>query len=92
MILIPGARLGHYDVTSLLGEGRVVWLFATIWAFSSELLTAGYVLDAALTCVAVLVSTADICIPSMVYRLVFGGPDAQRRPMSLQPGHSARRV
>ena len=52
----------------------VVWLLATIWAFSSGQIVVGYLLGAGLTSVAILVSTTDICIPSMVYRLMFGAP------------------
>ena len=52
----------------------VVWLLATIWAFSSGQLVVGYLLGAGLTSVAILVSTTDICIPSMVYRWIFGAP------------------
>jgi hypothetical protein len=50
-----------------------VWLVVTIWAFSTGQLLAGYVLGVSLTAVALLVSTTDICIPSMMYRFVFGG-------------------
>ncbi len=51
-----------------------VWLVATAWAFTAGYAVAGYLLGAALTGVAVLVSTTDICIPSLIYRAVFGGP------------------
>ena len=54
-----------------------VWLLPTAWAFHAGLLLPGYVLGALLTGVAVLVSTTDICIPSLMYRAVFGFP--QRR-------------
>ena len=50
-----------------------VWLLATIWAFSSGQMTLGYLLGAALTGVALLVATTNICIPSMVYQAVLGG-------------------
>ena len=53
----------------------VLWLLATIWAFSTGQLIVGYVLRGALTSVALLVSTTDICISSLVYRLIFGGLD-----------------
>ena len=55
----------------------VVWILGTIWAFTAGQLVAGYVLGAALTAVALLVSTTDICIPSMVYRFIFGAPDSR---------------
>ncbi len=56
-----------------------VWLLVTIWAFSAGQLMVAYVLGAALTSVALLVSTTDICIPSMMYRFVFGGLDSRPR-------------
>lgn len=51
-----------------------VWLVVTAWAFSAGHAVVGYALGGALTGVAVLVSTTDICIPSMMYRFLFGGP------------------
>lgn len=48
-----------------------VWLVATVWAFQSGALLAGYILGGALTGIAVLVSTTDICIPSMIYNALF---------------------
>jgi Domain of unknown function (DUF4395) len=48
-----------------------VWLVATAWAFQSGALIAGYLLGGALTGIAVLVSTTDICIPSMIYNALF---------------------
>lgn len=51
-----------------------VWLLPTAWLFSTGRLTAGYVLGGTLTAVATLVSTTDICIPSLVFRSVFGFP------------------
>ncbi len=54
-----------------------VWLLATIWAFSVGQMVVGYLLGASLTSVALLVSTTDICIPSMVYRFIFGGLDSR---------------
>lgn len=47
------------------------WLVATALAFQSGALILGYVLGVALTGIAVLVSTTDICIPSMIYNLLF---------------------
>ena len=49
-----------------------VWLAATGWAFNSGATVTGYVLGGLLTAVAALVSTTDICIPSLVYRALFG--------------------
>jgi hypothetical protein len=51
-----------------------VWLVPTAWAFQTGLVVPGYVLGGLLTGVAVLVSTTDICIPSLVYRTLFGFP------------------
>lgn len=48
-----------------------VWLVVTAMAFQSGALVPGYILGAALTGVAVLVSTTDICIPSMIYNALF---------------------
>jgi hypothetical protein len=48
-----------------------VWLLVTAGAFSAGHDGVGYVLGGALTAVALLVSTTDICIPSMTYRLLF---------------------
>ena len=48
-----------------------VWLVATALAFQSGRLLLGYVLGGALTSIALLVSTTDICIPSMIYNAVF---------------------
>ncbi|MEW6363272.1 MAG: DUF4395 family protein [Acidobacteriota bacterium] len=47
------------------------WLVTTALAFQSGALVAGYIAGAALTAVAVLVSTTDICIPSMIYNAIF---------------------
>lgn len=51
-----------------------VWLLVTIWAFQAGHQTLGYVLGGSLTAIAVLVSTTDICIPSLMYRTIFGFP------------------
>ena len=48
-----------------------VWLVATALAFQSGAPIAGYILGGALTGIAVLVSTTDICIPSMIYNALF---------------------
>jgi hypothetical protein len=50
------------------------WLIATGWAFHAGATTTGYVLGVLLALVGVLVSTTDICIPSLVYRASFGFP------------------
>lgn len=48
-----------------------VWLVGTAWAFQSGALITGYILGIAVTGIAVLVSTTDICIPSMIYNALF---------------------
>lgn len=48
-----------------------IWLVATAWTFQSDALMAGYILGGVLTGIAVLVSTTDICIPSMIYNALF---------------------
>jgi hypothetical protein len=55
------------------GMGAVMVL-VTAWAFSTGHHVAGYTLGGALTLVVLLVSTTDICIPSLIYRLIFGWP------------------
>ena len=47
------------------------WLAVTIYLFYTGLLMAGYVLGTLLFGVAALVSTTDVCIPSMIYNFVF---------------------
>jgi hypothetical protein len=54
-----------------------LWLVATGWAFWSGHTTAAYVAGFTLSGVALLVSTTDICIPSMIFRAILG-PPAQR--------------
>lgn len=51
-----------------------VWLLPRAWAFAAGRPPLGYVLGALLIGVATLVSTTDICIPSLLYRSVFGFP------------------
>jgi uncharacterized membrane protein YphA (DoxX/SURF4 family) len=74
--------LPRRGVPSRVGCGMgAVFLLVTVWAFSAGHAVAGYALGGMLTFVALLVSTTDICIPSMIYRSIFGWPsarDAQR--------------
>ena len=51
-----------------------LWLIVTVGAFDASLTTLGYVLGFTLASVALLVSTLDICIPSMIFRVMFGAP------------------
>ncbi len=59
-----------------------VWLIATAWVFHTGHPILGYVLGGLLTGVAALVSTTDVCIPSLVYRSIFGFP---RRRDAAEP-------
>lgn len=52
----------------------VVWLLATGLLFQQGHMVAGYVFGGILTAMATLVATTDICIPSIVYRAIFGQP------------------
>jgi hypothetical protein len=58
------------------GMGAVLVL-VTAWTFSAGHVVVGYALGGALTFVVLLASTTDICIPSMIYRLIFGWPRAR---------------
>jgi Domain of unknown function (DUF4395) len=58
------------------GMGAVLVL-VTAWAFSAGHLVVGYVLGGVLTSVVLLMSTTDICIPSLIYRSIFGWPRAR---------------
>jgi hypothetical protein len=51
-----------------------LWVIVTIGAFDSPYPVVGYVLGFTLAAVALLVSTMDICIPSMIFRAIFGSP------------------
>lgn len=85
----PFDLLYNHGIRSLTGTGPLprrgppsrfacglgaVWLLPTAWAFATGQPTLGYALGAPVTGVAVLVSTTDICIPSLVYRILFGFP------------------
>jgi hypothetical protein len=58
------------------GMGAIL-LAVTAWAFSTGHAGVGYALGAVVTLAALLVSTMDICIPSMIYRSLFGWPRAR---------------
>lgn len=58
-----------------------VWLGATGYAFSLGAQAVGYGLGASLMVVAGLVSSIDFCIPSIMWRAVFGFP-SKRGPTS----------
>jgi hypothetical protein len=46
----------------------------------------GYALGGMLTVVVLLVSTTDICIPSLIYRAIFGWPRARDTQHNGDPG------
>ena len=48
-----------------------IWLATTIYLFYSDLAIAGYVSGGVLFAVAFLMSTTDICIPSLFYNFIF---------------------
>ncbi len=52
------------------------WLAGTATAFQMGQAALGYALGGILTGLALLVSTTDICIPSMIYGALFGIPGA----------------
>ena len=47
-----------------------IWLATTIYLFYTGLAIAGYVSGGILFSVALLVSTTDVCIPSLIYNFV----------------------
>ncbi len=51
-----------------------LWLVGTIWAFQSPKPALGYVLGFSLGSVGLLVGTTHICVPSIMWRAVFGPP------------------
>jgi hypothetical protein len=51
-----------------------VWLLVTAGMFYSGMMLTGYILGGLLVMVAVLVSTIHFCIPSLIYRMLFGFP------------------
>ena len=52
-----------------------VWLLATGGLFYADLDVAGYLLGGALVAVAALITASHVCIPSLVYRALFGRAD-----------------
>jgi hypothetical protein len=52
-----------------------VWLLATGGLFYADLDIAGYVLGGAMVAVAALLTLSHVCIPSLVYRALFGRTD-----------------
>jgi len=85
----PFDLIYNYGIRYLRGTGKLpkrqaparfacgigaLWLIGTALAFESGALITGYILGGALTLIATLVSTTDICIPSMIYGAIFGRP------------------
>ncbi|MDZ4809789.1 MAG: DUF4395 domain-containing protein [Bacteroidota bacterium] len=54
-----------------------VWLAGTIYLFYLGLNTWGYIAGGILVIIATLVSTTDICIPSMIYNFLFKARQAK---------------
>lgn len=66
-----------------------VWLVVTAWAFQSGAIVTGYILGGMLAFVGLLVSTTDICLPSLVYRTMFGFPPRSGHdPLQPNPGRA----
>ena len=55
-----------------------IWLIVTAMMFQSGNNTIGYILGTSLTLVGLLVSTIDFCIPSLIYRSIFGFPPKRK--------------
>ena len=70
--------LPRREVPTRFGCGMgAIFVLVTAWAFSAGHLVVGYALGGVLTFVVLLVSTTDICIPSLIYRSIFGWPRAR---------------
>ena len=85
----PFDRLYNHGICRLTGTGPLprrgapsrfacglgaTFLVVAAWAFTTGHMIVGYAIGAMLTGSATLVSTTDICIPSLIYRLMFGFP------------------
>ena len=70
--LFKKSRIPHRTKQGRFACGvAFVWLSAVSWLLYAGHFIAGYFLGSILLFVAVLVSTLDICIPSMVYNFLF---------------------
>jgi hypothetical protein len=70
--------LPRRGVPTRLGCGMgAVLVLVTAWMFSAGHTVAGYALGGVLTSVVLLAGATDICIPSMIYRTIFGWPRAR---------------
>lgn len=87
----PFDYLYNYGVRHLLGKPKIpprtkqgrfacgiasVWLATTIYLFYNDYAVAGNILAITLFSVGALVSTTDICIPSIIYNSIFKKPSA----------------
>jgi hypothetical protein len=52
-------------------------VLVTAWTFSAGYATVGYALGGVLTFVVLLAGATDICVPSLIYRLIFGWPSVR---------------
>jgi len=67
--------LPRRGVPTRVGCGMgAVFVLVTAWAFWAGHPVAGYALGSALTLVVLLAATTDICLPSLIYRSIFGWP------------------
>ena len=66
-----------------------VWLIVTVGAFDSPYPIAGYILGFTLAAVAMLVSTTDVCIPSMIFRAMLGSPVPRPTTVDASDGEVA---
>ncbi len=67
-----------------------LWLILTVGAFDASWTIVGYVLGFTLASVAILVSTMDICVPSMIFRAIFGPPRPRVASEDESDGEVAR--
>jgi hypothetical protein len=79
--LPPGTAQGRFAC----GIGAV-WLAGTGYAFFTGATMVGYVLGGVMVVIATLVATTQLCIPSLVYKLLFGPKQSTETPLSpLEP-------
>jgi hypothetical protein len=70
--------LPRRGVPTRLGCGMgAVLVLVTAWTFSAGYATVGYALGGVLTFVVLLAGATDICVPSLIYRLIFGWPSVR---------------
>jgi hypothetical protein len=65
-----------------LASPAIIWTLAAIAGAT----TVGYVLGGVMVPIATLVATTHVCIPSLVYKLLFGPKQSTETPLSpLEP-------